>query len=198
MVRAVPPWPGGESGKEPGPPGVEEDVMAIERARDEGGTPTVETAAIGLPPAWPDLLVQLYREDYGAMVRFAHLLTGSNAIAEEMVQDAFVQLRRGWSRAANPPAYLRVTVANNCRSWHRRQALEIRRRPNPTGPAELEADELWDAIQTLPFRQRAAIVLRFYEDMSEAEAAEVLGCRPGTVGSAVHRGLARLREVIER
>ena len=76
--------------------------------------------------------------------------------------------------------------------------MALRRRPAPAGPAQLGADELWDAIQTLPFRQRAAIVLRFYEDMSEAEAAAVLGCRPGTIGSAVHRGLARLREVIER
>ena len=160
---------------------------------------TVPIPRVAPPPvAWPDALVELYRDEYGAMVRFAHLLTGSNEVAEELVQDAFVQLRRGWERAANPPAYLRVVVANNCRSWHRRRGLELRRQPSPTGPAELGADELWDAIQALPFRQRAAIVLRFYEDMSEAEAAAVLGCRPGTVGSAVHRGLARLREVIDR
>lgn len=172
--------------------------MAMERSGDEEVVPIDATAGVPLAAVWPGPLVELYREEYGAMVRFAHLLTSSNEVAEELVQDAFVQLRRSWGRAANPPAYLRVTVANNCRSWHRRQALELRRRPPPAGPADLGADEMWDAIQTLPFRQRAAIVLRFYEDMSEAEAAEVLGCRPGTIGSAVHRGLARLREVIER
>ena len=196
MVRAAPGDPGRDSRKEPGASGVEEDVMALERAGDEGTG--LVAAVVPLAATWPDPLVELYRQEYAAMVRFAHLLTGSNEVAEELVQDAFVQLRRGWARAANPPAYLRVVVANNCRSWHRRQALEVRRRPAPDAPAELRADELWDAIQRLPFRQRAAIVLRFYEDMSEAETAQVLGCRPGTVGSAVHRGLARLREVIER
>lgn len=150
------------------------------------------------PTVWPDALVGLYRDEYTAMVRFAYLLTGSREVAEELVQEAFVQVHRGWARAVNPPAYLRVVVANNCRSWHRRRALELRRQPPPGESTELGADELWDAVQTLPFRQRAAIVLRFYEDMSEAEAARVLGCRPGTIGSAVHRGLARLREVIDR
>lgn len=196
MVRAVPGDPGRDSRKEPPASGVEEDVVVVERAGGEDTAPVA--AVVPLAGAWPDPLVELYRQEYGAMVRFAHLLTGSNEVAEELVQEAFVQLRRGWARAANPPAYLRVVVANNCRSWHRRQALELRRRPAPSGPAELEADELWDAVQRLPFRQRAAIVLRFYEDMSEAETAQVLGCRPGTVGSAVHRGLARLRETIER
>lgn len=170
--------------------------MAMERT--DGGGEAVTASVAPIAPAWPGALVELYREDYARMVRFAHLLTGSTAIAEELVQDAFVQVWRGWARAANPAAYLRVTVANNCRSWHRRQALELRRRPAPDGYAELGADELWDAIQRLPFRQRAAIVLRFYEGLSENEVADVLGCRPGTVGSAVHRGLARLREVIER
>jgi len=59
------------------------------------------------------------------------------------------------------------------------------------------ANELLDALATLPYRQRAALVLRFYDDLSEADSAVVLGCRPGTVGSLVHRGLAQLKRVIE-
>jgi len=58
-------------------------------------------------------------------------------------------------------------------------------------------DELLDALATLPYRQRAALVLRFYDDLSEADAAAMLGCRPGTVGSLVHRGLQQLKRVIE-
>ena len=58
-------------------------------------------------------------------------------------------------------------------------------------------DELSDALASLPYRQRAALVLRFYDDLSEADAAAVLGCRPGTIGSLVHRGLAQLKRVIE-
>ena len=60
-----------------------------------------------------------------------------------------------------------------------------------------EADELFDALAALPSRQRAALVLRFYEDLSEADIAVALGCRPGTVKSLLHRGLAELRKVVE-
>ena len=75
----------------------------------------------------------------------------------------------------------------------------MRRLPVPAGPpvVGLDADELADALAMLPARQRAAIVLRFYSDLSEAATAAALGCRPGTVGSLVHRGLAQLRRVLE-
>ena len=92
------------------------------------------------------------------------------------------------------PSYLRTTVTNLCRSYHRRHALEVRRRPAPPDPAVLVADEMSDTIAKLPFRQRAVIVLRFYEDLPEADIAELLGCATGTVGSLLHRALARLRK----
>ena len=91
---------------------------------------------------------------------------------------------------------------NGCRSHHRRSEREQRLRER-AGPAHREsaptigADEMRDALASLPYRQRAALVLRFYDDLSEADAAAVLGCRPGTVGSLVHRGLAQLKKVIE-
>ena len=65
-------------------------------------------------------------------------------------------------------------------------------------PATLGADHLLDALQALPPKRRAALVLRYYDDLSEAEIASVLGVRPGTVKSMLHRGLAQLREDIER
>ena len=67
----------------------------------------------------------------------------------------------------------------------------------PPASVSLGADELFDVLDALPARQRAAIVLRYWDDLDEREIAEVLGCRPGTVGSLLHRAVARLREVIE-
>lgn len=144
-------------------------------------------------------LEQLYRREYAAMVRLAHLLTGSNEVAEDLVQEAFVRLHRNCARAEQPGAYLRATVVNRCRSWQRRQALERRHQPKvgpATGPGE--GRELLDALARIGPRQRAALVLRFYADLSEAEIARALGCRPGTVKSLVSRGLRQLERVIER
>ena len=148
-----------------------------------------------------DAFEALYRERWDPMVRLAYLLTGNRAIAEELVQDAFVSVHRSWvTRAmpANPPAYLRAAVVNACRSWGRRRSLERLRRPAPPEPVGLVADELWDVLLVLPARQRAAIVLRFYEDLPDEEIAEVLGCKVGTVRTAVFRALERLRQEVER
>jgi RNA polymerase sigma-70 factor (sigma-E family) len=142
--------------------------------------------------------VALYRDRYDAMVRLAYLMTGSQAIAEELVQDAFVSVHRSWDRAQNPRAYLRTAVVNACRSWGRRRSLELLRKPAPPDPVTLVTDDLWDVLQTLPPRQRAAIVLRFYEDLPDEEIAALLGCKVPTVRTAVFRGLAKLRKEVER
>ncbi|HEX4903958.1 MAG TPA: SigE family RNA polymerase sigma factor [Acidimicrobiales bacterium] len=142
--------------------------------------------------------VALYRERYDPMVRLAYLMTGSQAIAEELVQDAFVSVHRSWERATNPSAYLRAAVVNACRSWGRRQTLERLRRPAPPEASTLVADEMWDVLQTLPPRQRAAIVLRFYEDLPDEEIAALLRCKVATVRTAVFRGLEKLRKEIVR
>jgi RNA polymerase sigma-70 factor (sigma-E family) len=141
----------------------------------------------------------LYRTQYGPMVRLAHLLTGSNTVAEELVQDAFVRVHGKWDQIDAPGAYLRTAVVNACRSHHRRRVLERTRLPRT--PVEATApvhDELWDALARLSYRQRAVLVLKFYEDMSELDVAAALGCRPGTVKSLTSRALDELRKVIER
>ncbi len=137
----------------------------------------------------------LFRTQRLSMVRLAHLITGSNAVAEEIVQDAFIRLHEHWERADNHHAYLRTIVTNLCKTQLRRQDLE-RRTTESTERVALqpEIDETWPAICRLPFRQRAALALRFYEDLEEAEIARILGCRPGTVKSTIHRGLTRLRK----
>jgi RNA polymerase sigma factor (sigma-70 family) len=146
-----------------------------------------------IDPAGPTLET-LYRSQRLPMVRLAHVITGSNAVAEEVVQEAFIRLQAHWAQAENPAGYLRTIVTNLCRTHVRRREQERRLDP----PVHLvafppEIDETWAAVCRLPFRQRAALALRFYEDLDEAEIARILGCRPGTVKSTIHRGLARLR-----
>jgi RNA polymerase sigma-70 factor (sigma-E family) len=149
----------------------------------------------------PDSFAVLYAEAYEPMVRLAHLLVGSNVRAEELVQDAFVRVFAHWADVEHPRAYLRQAVVNACRSHRRRLRREADWRPDPAadpaaGVAPPEVDELRALLGRLSARQRAAVVLRYYEDLGEAEIAEVLGCRPGTVKSLLARGLARLRDVI--
>lgn len=159
------------------------------------------TVPLDSPPAvtrWSDDLVQLYEQHFTRLVRTAYLISGDASRAEEVVQDAFVQTHRAWPRVRDPLPYLRTAVLNGCRSVGRRRRLELDRRPRPPDPVPLGADELWDALATLPDRQRAAIVLRFYLDLPDDEIAHLLGCRRATVRTAVHRGLAKLRQEIDR
>ena len=158
----------------------------------------VAQAEVGGEPAG---FVTLYDEAYLAMVRLAHLLTGSNEVGEEIAQDAFVQAYRRFDTLENPGGYVRTSVVNGCRSWQRRQGTERRwlQRTSPAGSAAPSTrGELADVLATLPFRERAAVVMRFYEDRTSEEIASALDCRPGTARSLVSRGLERLRGVIEK
>jgi RNA polymerase sigma-70 factor (sigma-E family) len=142
--------------------------------------------------------VELYQNRFGPMVRLAVALTGSEATAEDIVHDAFVRVHAHWHRVENPNAYLRAAVVNACRSAARRAARERAAIAGPIADVTtLKADEMFDALATLPYRQRAALVLQYYEGLTHAEIAEALGCRDGTVASLTHRGLAQLRRVIE-
>jgi RNA polymerase sigma-70 factor (sigma-E family) len=141
----------------------------------------------------------LYREQYRASVRLAHLLTGDRERAEELAQDAFVRIAPRVDRLDNPAGYLRTTLVNLCRDAGRRakrtDALPVprtRSAPPPALPATSTA--VWMALQRLPERQRVAVSLRYYLDLPDDEIAELLGCRPGTVRSLVHRALATLKE----
>jgi RNA polymerase sigma factor (sigma-70 family) len=138
-------------------------------------------------------LVALYRRQREAMVRLARLFTGSDAVAEEVVQEAFLRLYQARTRPDNIDAYLRTTVANLSRNHRRRIRPEGAEWSRERAVFDPEIDETWDVLCRLPFRQRAALALRYYEDLSEAEIARVLRCRPGTVKSSLHRGLSRLR-----
>ena len=150
--------------------------------------------AVSVRPSLTDL-EGLYRARRLTMVRLASVLTGSGAIAEEVVQEAFIQVGSHLDRVDDPSAYLRRVATNLCRSHLRRRQLE-QGLPAPvegvTGDPQI--DETWSAVCKLPFRQRAVLVLRFYDDMAEGDIARVLECRVGTVKSSLHRGLAKLRQ----
>jgi len=145
----------------------------------------------------------LYRAHAAEALRLGYLLTGERALAEDLVQDAFVRVLGRFHDLRNRDAfwwYLRRTIVNLSTSYFRRRGVErawlARQRPDEAAPAPhdlAERDRLRTALMTLRPEQRAAIVLRFYEDLSEAETAEALGVPLGTVKSTVSRGLERLR-----
>jgi RNA polymerase sigma-70 factor (sigma-E family) len=160
-------------------------------------------AAVVAPPSpvaspWTEAFTSFYRHQYAPMVRLAFLLVGSEAVAEELVQDAFLRVRGPVEQVERPDAYLRRAVVNACRNHHRHRAVERRGAARLAGGdgAEPELEHLADALARLPERQRAVLVLRYYIGCSEAEIADALGCRPGTVKSLSSRGLAALREVL--
>jgi RNA polymerase sigma-70 factor (sigma-E family) len=172
-----------------------------ERLRDVRDVVPLEEAAVESTPVPVDTskptFADFYRATFPEMTRLAFLLTGSAETARDLVQDSFVRLHDKWHGVAEPRAYLRRTVVNACHAHHRRLRLQRRHVPaSQVDIVDLGAEEMTDAIAALPYRQRAAIVLRFWHGSSEAEIASTLGCRPGTVGSLIHRALAELRKVM--
>lgn len=145
-----------------------------------------------------DPLAQLFRERFAPMVRLAYLLTGSQAVAEDLVQDCFLRMSERDGDTDQPVAYLRTSVVNAAKMHHRRNSRERARFPElVVADVSPDTPHLIDALADLPYRSRAAIVLRFYEDWPDSEIAAALGCRRATVRSLIHRGLRRLRKVID-
>jgi len=157
----------------------------------------VETTTASTEGPASETFEALYRAHSPALIRLGFLLTGSNEAAEDLVHDVFLRAR---SRMPldHPASYLRAAVVNACRSHHRRAVVARRHQP-PPAPLVMprEVVEFRDLLLGLPLRQRAAVVLRYFCDLTDADIAELLACRPATVRSLVHRGLANLREVIQ-
>jgi len=138
------------------------------------------------------------------LVRYAALLAGSATQGEDLVQEVLVRLYPRWDQLAEPLPYVRRSITNEFLSWRRRwstrhihavpdqmlqhvQAAATWRAPDP---------ELWEQLQRLPRQQRAAVVLRYYEDLDDDEIGEVLGCKAPSVRGHISRGLATLRASI--
>lgn len=146
-----------------------------------------------------------------ALLRYAVMLTGDQHTAQDLVQETMVRCQLNWRRVArsdSPDGYVRKMLTNQFvdlrrGSWLRRVLL--RAEPDPAqvvaadhADASAERDRVWGMLSRLPRRQRAALVLRYYEDLPDGEIAEVLGCAVGTVRSSISRALSTLRaELVE-
>jgi RNA polymerase sigma-70 factor (sigma-E family) len=144
-----------------------------------------------------------------SLLRFAHLLTGDRHTAEDVVQTALARTYFAWSRVRgkdNPEGYVRRAIVNTHlnglrrRPWREQPRSAVPETPAPRRPESEfdERDAMWQALATLPPRQRAVVVLRYYEDLTEADIAEVLGCSRGTVKSQASKALVSLRRIVEK
>jgi RNA polymerase sigma-70 factor (sigma-E family) len=153
-------------------------------------------------------LAEIYERSAPGGFRLAYLLTGDRALAEDLVQEAFLRFVGRLKHLRDPEAfdgYLRRTIVNLSKNVYRHRDIErsyVERRTaelrEETQDRDVTAYEsMRSALLALPERQRAAIVLRYYEDLHETEIADILSCRPATVRSLVARGLEGLRRIPE-
>lgn len=188
--------------------GATPDVVPVDVLGNDGGRGPAEAASLaGSASLEFDAWVAANGSD---LLRFAYLVLGDRHRAEEAVQEALVRACGRWRRvsaADDPRAYVRRMVVNADISWWRKVGRrehvvgEVFSRPSATGnhPATdvattvTEVDSMWRLCANLPRGQRAAVVLRYYEGLSDAEIAGVLGCTESTVRSQIHRALASLR-----
>lgn len=156
----------------------------------------------GASPVTPPDVDHFYRSHRADAVRWAVALVGDRAVAEELAQDALIAVSGRLQGLDNPTGYLRRTVVNRAASWHRSNAREQRRihraaAGQPTSYTT-ETHEMLGALAALPYKQRAAVALRFWDDWTDEQIAEALGCAPTSVRVLVHRGLATLKQEITR
>jgi RNA polymerase sigma-70 factor (sigma-E family) len=156
------------------------------------------------PQARTSSMEELYTANAQRAGRLAYFLVGDRELAQDLVQEAFLKVFARWGNLREPQsfaAYLNRTIVNLANKTHRRRGVE--RRYLDTQP-RLEvvaperdyetADELWRQLQILPKRQRTAVVLRYYEDLTDHQAAEAMGCSETAVASLVQRALSTLRK----
>jgi RNA polymerase sigma-70 factor (sigma-E family) len=163
----------------------------------------------GVPPRGRAEIAEMFRARHLELVRLAALLVGDQATAEDVVQDVYTKVCAGWERLADSRlavSYFRTAVVNGCRSVHRRRAMVWRLgrmmpppfwdEPEPSAESAVMLAEdrrrVLRALAGLPRRQREALVLRYYQRLTELEIAEAMGISRGTVKSTLSRGLAAL------
>ena len=172
-------------------------------------TARMETQVVGAvrQAAGPAGFATLYAAHNRELVRFAYLLTGDAGLAEDLVADVFAQVLRRWGSTTidDPQAYLRRAVVNRFNSGLRRRYLVRRVQHTADGSDRgvvhaderlAERDAMFQALDRLPEGQRSVVVLRYYEDLSVTETAQVLGVSEGTVKSQTSRALERLESIL--
>ena len=143
----------------------------------------------------------LYAAEFGTMVRVAYLITRSVAIAEEITNGAFLKVLERWTSLTAPAGYARTLVVRAALRTRRRRGRELDHLAtlrSVESHFEPAIDEMWDALGQLPANQRAALVLRFYDDCSHEQIAGAMHCTVSAARSLTHRGLAALRKDLER
>ena len=184
-------------------------ILSDSRAADRkarvrlGGAPTPDVDADAA-------LTELYVGHYRQLVRLAYLLLADQGASEEVVQDAYLRVHASWGRLREPAAgaaYLRQAVLNGARSRLRRRIVSRRHAPAPLPDAasaeyvamgRVEHAAVVSALRALPLRQREALVLRYYADLSEAQIALAMAISQGAVKSHTSRGMAALRHTLEQ
>ncbi|NNN20678.1 MAG: sigma-70 family RNA polymerase sigma factor [Acidimicrobiales bacterium] len=150
---------------------------------------------------WPQDFVRFYEFNLAKYVRIANLIVQSRQVSEDIVQDAFIRVANKWSKIENHEAFLRKAVVNSCNSYFRRRKLERLYSARYHNPGEITNDdrnELGELLLRLSIKQRVAVTLRFYEDLSDKEIAEVIGCNPNSIPSLISRALNKLNGEISK
>jgi RNA polymerase sigma-70 factor (sigma-E family) len=169
----------------------------------------VTPAVVDRRPAVPSVFTELLDGQWTALVRLAALLLDSSDQAEDVVQEAVISCMRREARLRDPAAaaaYLRRAVVNTARSTVRRRLVAMRHRPTPDPDVESAEESAYAtferaavviALRTLPRRQREAVTLRYFSELSEAETAALMGCSTGSVKAYTSRGIAALGIAME-
>jgi len=200
--------PGGDQAGDDANPEPVTEIIAVAGALAPDAFPVSGTARA----EWSSdrAVIELYSQHYRALVRLAALLVRDTQTAEEVVQDSFVAMHDGWQRLRDTEkalAYLRQAVVNRSRSVLRHRLVvdkNLQKAPPDMPSAEhgalvlLERSAVVAALRGLPDRQREAIVLRYYADLSEAQIATAMGISRGAVKSHTARGMTALRTALEQ
>lgn len=141
-----------------------------------------------------------YAQQWPYAFRLAALMTHDAEAGADIAQEVFINMSRRWATIEHPSAYLQRGLTNASSNWRRsgRTAARKQHLLVVRGDDDVPFDALAHAVARLPFRQRAVVVLRYYSDLSEAEIARALDCRPGTVKSLGSRALVALSKEIDR
>jgi RNA polymerase sigma factor (sigma-70 family) len=155
--------------------------------------------AVGVRLEGAPSFAEFCRQELDWARRLAYVMTGDRASADDIAQEALTRVCKRFAGLENPRAYLRVVIVNLSRR-HRRAAGRAAQLTEGDDVVAVspESAEVLDLIDRLPGRQRAVLVLRYYDGLSETEIASVLRCRPGTVKSLASRALRRLREELDK
>jgi RNA polymerase sigma-70 factor (sigma-E family) len=167
------------------------------------GVSSIQSEGVGVARSEADTFADFVAARYSAMARTAYLFVGDRGHAEDLVQSALIQTLRAWDRldaTEAAEAYTRTTMVRLAGKWSRRRwrnelpSVLTDERTDPHASVDVtDSLDVRAALASLPWPQRAVLVLRFFDDLSERDTATVLGCSPGTVKSRTSRALAKLR-----